>query len=552
MANPTEIVKSFNPNSQIESRPNTPTEPSRSESPSPENPTPKTETPISESSTSLPKKGDIFKPKGKTPEQAPEKPKTIATWLKEIEDPRSDNENRQKLIEKMKQFLYKEHVIKPDNIHQSYWDTQGEIAVNEGRKKDLIVVGGVSIEEQIIQNQDGTRTTRRKFTFPQELKEQKINLVTSNQKQSLDVWIDYLTSDDTIRPMWAKVWILEGVKKIAFHIQEERIKFLRRDKRKIAPFPPLNALALANTITEMHDILKKQSKDKEIQRPDQNEDEIFQDETSHKILSRHRFSKLYAKQLNEAFKDSTTEGLGKTQVKLKKYPQGSDLQHVTKDLKGHIHNWCVGTENSYFGRSYLEEGDIYIGYSYSPNDKPGEPSIPRILVIMKGSDENAKIHMVNGIGPCQELDKDIAPLKEEILKENFGKKTKDYQKKAADMKRVTKLKEKQDNNESFSKENIRFLYQLDKRIKGFGYYPDPRIQEIIEERDIKEDLSLALGIKKNHIITAGEKPNRKAKYYYGELKDMSPEIEETEMVGANLYRVKSVRALNILRKIFGE
>jgi hypothetical protein len=238
----------------------------------------------------------------------------------------------------------------------------------------------------------------------------------------------------------------------------------------------------------MDDILKEQSKGKETQRTDQNEDEMFQDETSQKLLLSNRFSKLYAQQLNEAFKDSTTEGLGKTQVKLKKYPQGSDLQPLTEDLRGHIHNWCVVSEHPYFNRSYLKEGDIYILYSYSPEDKPGEPSIPRILITTKGSGENAKINTINGIGPCQELDKQIAPLIGDILKENFEKNTKDYQKKVEDMKLVTKLEEEQNNNKDFSEEHLRFLYELDKPIEGFGYYKDSRIEEIIKKRNIKKIL----------------------------------------------------------------
>jgi hypothetical protein len=190
-------IESFNPNSS-ENRPETPTEPSKPES-----------------SPHLPKKRDIYL----ASELTHEKPKNeIATWFKQIKNAPSDKA-RQDLVRDMKKSLYKDCVIKPEDIPQSYWDRLGNIAIREGRKRDLQIVHGVSIYKEEIQNQDGTRAIKSKFTFPKKLKEEKINLVISNQEQSLNAWIDYLTSDEAIHHMWAKVWILEGVKKIAFHIE---------------------------------------------------------------------------------------------------------------------------------------------------------------------------------------------------------------------------------------------------------------------------------------------------------------------------------------------
>jgi len=46
---------------------------------------------------------------------------------------------------------------------------------------------------------------------------------------------------------------------------------------------------------------------------------------------------------------------------------------------------------------------------------------------------------------------------------------------------------KSNNNVELSKEELNFLYETKEEIIGFGYDEDPRIQEIIKERDVIND-----------------------------------------------------------------
>ena len=94
-----------------------------------------------------------------------------------------------------------------------------------------------------------------------------------------------------------------------------------------------------------------------------------------------------------------------------------------------------------------------------------------------------------GIAPDQHLDPYIVPVLEEKLKE-FGDKGTAYKKKSADMKTLTAIEKKQKLSEELSTDEIRFLYQSNSPIEGFGYGSDPRIEEIISQRDIKKDASI--------------------------------------------------------------
>lgn len=72
--------------------------------------------------------------------------------------------------------------------------------------------------------------------------------------------------------------------------------------------------------------------------------------------------------------------------------------------------------------------------------------------------------------------------------DEFGEEGDVYKKKLGMMKRMTLLDEKQQNGEEFTNEDLRFLYEIDGGIAGFGYEKDPRIEEFKQNRNIKNDL----------------------------------------------------------------
>ena len=70
----------------------------------------------------------------------------------------------------------------------------------------------------------------------------------------------------------------------------------------------------------------------------------------------------------------------------------------------------------------------------------------------------------------------MMPILEEKIKE-FPDREK-YYKKERDMKLLTLIDKKVNKNIELSLDELKFLYEIDNEIEGFGYEKDPRIQEI--------------------------------------------------------------------------
>lgn len=86
------------------------------------------------------------------------------------------------------------------------------------------------------------------------------------------------------------------------------------------------------------------------------------------------------------------------------------------------------------------------------------------------------------------------------------------------MRRMTEIEQKTKENKELTKDDLIFLYEIDHQIQGFGYNKDPRIKEIRDKRNIKNDLSIATGYKKEEIsITQKEALSGNIKYHYGDL-----------------------------------
>ena len=89
---------------------------------------------------------------------------------------------------------------------------------------------------------------------------------------------------------------------------------------------------------------------------------------------------------------------------------------------------------------------------------------------------------------------------------------------------IEEIKRKKENQEELTEEelevieNLRFIYEIDNEIEGFGYQKDPRIDEILEKRNKKEDLSLIFNCKEEEIsLTIEEALRGNIKYHYGGL-----------------------------------
>ncbi len=100
----------------------------------------------------------------------------------------------------------------------------------------------------------------------------------------------------------------------------------------------------------------------------------------------------------------------------------------------------------------------------------------------------------------------------------FGKEGELYENKASDMIRVTEICSRVSKGTELNIEDLRFLYEIDRRIEGFGYRKDPRINNLLERRNIKEDLSLITGYSADEIsITTKDALSGNIKFHYGDI-----------------------------------
>ena len=173
----------------------------------------------------------------RTGERVPQKPtEKIQNYLdrfKEIIE-REDPEKRERGMQALKKVLYDKFVIKEDEIPESYFNAQQRIAREEGH-------GDVEISE--------------------EFREQATEGIITDQKSSMDVWTDYLSSKDATYPDWLKYYAFRSMLRMGEYDKEEK-SFTKRTKGTVKPFPDLNREALAYVLDAVEKKAKKAKKTK--------------------------------------------------------------------------------------------------------------------------------------------------------------------------------------------------------------------------------------------------------------------------------------------------
>ncbi len=405
---------------------------------------------------------------------------------------REDESGKEQGITALKKILHNNLVIKEDNIPQSYFINQQRLAREQGH-------GDIEIGE-------GQR---------QELTE----VIIADQKSSLNNWIDYLSSEDAMYPDWLKYYTIRSISQLGKYDKEKK-EFTKRTKSTTEPFPDINREALAYVLDEIIKKYQNQIKPKEAlelrTKEIESDNTLSEEEKENRkteqaqfqeFLNNENFAKLYAFAI-EKVTPASKERLENIEGKWIKYNRNSDHVPLVKSLQGRGTGWCTAGEST--AKAQLQSGDFYVYYS---NDEKNNPSIPRVAIRMNGS----SISEVRGIAPDQNLDPHIFPVVNEKLSE-FGQEGEKYQKKSADMKRLTEIDNRFKKGEELIREDLRFLYQIDSEIKGFGFEEDPRINEILHERDKRGDLSNIFNCLPEQIsLTKEEALGGDVVFHYGSL-----------------------------------
>ena len=412
----------------------------------------------------------------RTGEKVPQDPMArIQNYLDrfhEITD-RENPKEREHGIDAIKRLLHSKYVIKPNEISESFWENQRRIIRERGQEGDL---GQVDFEE---------------------LKRQNTEAIVADQKSSLDKWIDYLSSSDAPYSDGLKYYTLRSVLSMGDY-DKQRGAFTQRSKGTTKPFPDLNREALAYVL----DAIDKKYKGYDIDLSSLEEKDRQEFE---KLLQGESFSKLYAWAIDKVT-PATTEELLATNGKWVKYDHGSDHMPLVTSLQGHGTGWCTAGEST--AEAQLKGGDFYAYYSL---DKNGQPIVPRVAIRM----EEGRIAEVRGIAPEQNLDQGVTQIVEDKLKEFPDGEL--YKKRVHDMKFLTQIDNNTKNNQPLTAQELRFLYEIDSSIEGFGYQRDPRIKELRDARNSDQDMLVIFDCESSEIARKGNQINGNTKAYVGIL-----------------------------------
>ena len=402
----------------------------------------------------------------RTGEKVPQNPKDqIQNYLDRFTEiiERKEPGKRERGIEAIKSVIDDKYIIKPEEIPESYYENQRRIAREQGH-------GDVEITD--------------------EARSQLQEVIIKDQKDSLDNWIDYLSSKDATYPDWLKYFAIRNLLGMGEYDKEKK-QFTKRSKGTVKPFPDINREALAYVLDAVEKKHKGIPNDK---------DPEFQ-----ALLQGENFAKLYAWAIDKATPESE-KGLTNIKGEWVKYRQGKDHMPLVESLQGHGTGWCTAGEST--AKAQLEGGDFYVYYS---EDKNGKSNVPRAAIRMQGNE----IGEVRGIGADQNLDPYIGDVvKKKLTEFPDGQK---YEKKEANMKLLTQIDNKTKLKQPLTKDELLFLYEVNTKIEGFGYQRDPRIEEIISQRNPKEDAPIVFECEPNQIAYSEKEISKNTKAYIGPL-----------------------------------
>ena len=347
-----------------------------------------------------------------------------------------------------------------------------------------------------------------------EAKMNALRLVRKDQQQQLEEWIDELASDENNYPDWFKYWAFDQVKGLTVFNEDlgkngKPKGFERRSGGSFALFPELDRASLSL----VYDFLQEKLTGVPVETGHD-----FDYSPMRALLDEANFGKLYGEAQNYGFKitDKLKEVTTGSWHNFPRSYHAEDAEVLSTLVRSYRTGWCTAGRET--AQVQLQSGNFYVWCSTNP--ETGNDEVPRIAVRM----ENGVVAEVRGVegGKRQELEGGLTDIAMEKIKDLPG--GAEYFKKAEDMKRLTALDNKIHANPEaeLSKSEIRFLYELDSSIEGFGYAKDPRVAELrakCDERDYGEMRPALLDVLMEQARAA-----------YGVYRDMSRQLGAAEIM----------------------
>lgn len=427
---------------------------------------------------------------GRTGIEVPREPHArIQNYLdrfKEVVE-RKDPTEKERGVRAFKKILGERYVVRVEDIPDSYWQAQLRVARDRGEAGDWQDLK----EEQV-----------------RKTKQDHLAHTKEDQKGSLEEWIDYLAADkSSYLPDYLKYWAFQGMLRLERYEKGEDGKpgrFPERPtgkQRSAKMFPEVNERAL-KFIAQSYDTKSKNQPIHfryDIPRPAR--------EAFLKGLDARDFRSLYGWG-QEYIPPINKEEMQTTQGQWVTYPQGSEGRILSKTLQGKGSGWCIAGEN--LAQDYLSRGDLFVYYT---RDREGNPTIPRVVIVSAGN----HVTEVRGIEWEENVDSSIKTTNiiSDKLREIPG--GEEFFEIDMDTKQLTAIDRKMTSGVGLDRNELTFLYELDRPIKYFGYKPDPRIAELRAKRSPEQDITVIFDCDPSGIAHSAGEIKAGTKAYVGLL-----------------------------------
>ena len=366
-------------------------------------------------------------------------------------------------------------VMEYEDIPDAYWKQQEQILRDNGQGRELSRYEKEILAEDLI----------------------------DKQRQSITSWANYLGDKNCPYPLWFKVYAFDGISKMSNTLNLDDADYNRRDNTTALSFPKLNAEILAKVYRQINDFYGVDKENWLAQHSD--------DEKLVSLVKSANFPKLYAKELVD------TKVILKTPERTEdihgdwfEYKLG-DEEEIASLAEGT--KWCVVDPN--VAHNYL----VYGRYDHSRNTGSNKESSSKAKFIIfrledpnspgvfasNGSasirlDPDGKVAEISGLNNGQAVEDALVPIvKEKTLSLPGGEK---YLQKFDDKQTLIKLDNKMKEGEDLTKEELSFLYELDRPIATLDTYneEDPRIPELKEKYGI--EYALEKGVDANKMVAS--------------------------------------------------
>ena len=308
------------------------------------------------------------------------------------------------------------------------------------------------------------------------LSEEEKKHIIDAQIKTFDMWLNYLTDENSKYPMWAKYWVFQGMLKIGTY-DEATDTYKKRTEKTTNPFIEANPEVIAKCIYLIVNRLNKPISEINVG-----------EEGLNKLIVSGSFQKIYTTLLKEQNKKQyQRSGFEGKWIKYN-YNSEEDAIKLYNSLQGYGTNWCTASSeqvaiNQVCGGEGYQGGDFYVYYTLNENN---EYKIPRIAIRMAGTKNIGEIRGV--ADSSQNLEDGMESIIERKLNEFTFLSSQDserYMKSINSCKMLTKLNQKTAKKEELTLDEYMFIYEINSSIIGFGWRADPRVEKIRSNNIIK-------------------------------------------------------------------